>query len=54
MKKCDHYLKHLALGTLIEEQVLLVERLQGLSCNLSFLFGFTCSIIQQVHFYIGS
>lgn len=53
-EKFDHYLKHLALGALIKEQVLLVERLQGLSCNLSFLFGFTCSIVQQVHLYIGS
>lgn len=50
----DHYLKHLALGTLIKEQVLLIERLQGLSCNLGFLFGFTASIIQQVHLDIGS
>lgn len=50
----DYYLKHLALGTLIKEQVLLVERLQGLSCNLGFLFGFTSSIIQQVHLHIGS
>ena len=53
---CGHwyYLKHLALGTLIKEKVLLVERLQGLSCNLGFLFGFTSSIIQQVHLDIGS
>lgn len=48
------YLKHLALGTLLKEQVLLVERLQGLSCNLGFLFGFTCSVIQQVHLDVGS
>lgn len=47
------YLKHLALGTLFKEQVLLVERLQGLSCNLGFLFGFTSSIIQQVHLDVG-
>lgn len=50
----DSYLKHLALRTLIKEQVLLVERLQGLSRNLGFLFGFTCTVIQQVHFDIGS
>lgn len=50
----DGYLKHLALRTLIKEQVLLVERLQGLSCNLGFLFGFACTVIQQVHFDIGS
>ena len=48
------YLKHLALGTLIKEQVLLVEWFKGLSCNLGFLFGFTSSIIQQVHLDIGS
>lgn len=47
------YLKHLARGTLFEQQVLLVERLQGLSCNLGFLFGFTCSVIQQVHLDVG-
>lgn len=50
----DGYLKHLALRTLIKEQVLLVERLQGLSCNLGFLFGFTCTVIQQVHLDIWS
>ena len=49
-----YYLKHLALGTLIKEQVLLVEWFQGLSCNLGFLFGFTSSIIQQIHLDIGS
>lgn len=48
------YLKHLALGTLLEEQVLLVEGLQGLACNLGFLFGFACSVIQQVHLDVGS
>lgn len=47
------YLKHLALGTLFEKQVLLVERLQGLACNLGFLFGFACSVIQQVHLDVG-
>lgn len=47
------YLKHLALGTLVKEQVLLVERLQGLSCNLGFLFGFASSAIQQVHLDVG-
>lgn len=50
----EDYLKHLALGTLLEEQVLLVEWLQGLSCNLGFLFGFTSSSIQQVHLDVGS
>lgn len=49
-----HYLKHLSLWTLVEEQVLLVQRLQGLSCNLGFLFGFTCSVFQQVHLNVGS
>lgn len=50
----EYYLKHLALRTLVKEQVLLVERLQSLSCNLGFLFGFTSSIIQQVHLDIRS
>lgn len=54
MKESSGYLKHLPLRTLIKEQVLLVERLQGLSCNLGFLFGFTCTVIQQVHLDIGS
>lgn len=48
------YLKHLALGTLLKEQVLLVEGLQGLACNLGFLFGFACSAIQQVHLDVWS
>lgn len=50
----DGYLKHLALRTLLKEQVLLVERLQGLACNLGFLFGFTCTVIQQVHLDVRS
>lgn len=54
MNVSSGYLKHLPLRTLIKEQVLLVERLQGLSCNLGFLFGFTCTVIQQVHLDIGS
>lgn len=48
------YLKHFALRTFFKEQGLLVERLQGLACNLSFLFGFTCSVFQQVDLDVRS
>lgn len=52
--KLASYLENFTLRTFLEQQRLLIQRIERLSSNLSFLFGFARTVFQQIDLDVGS
>lgn len=52
--KLASYLENFTLRTFLEQQRLLIQRIERLSSNLGFLFGFARTVFQQIDLDVGS
>lgn len=51
--KLTQYLQNLPAWSVLKRQLLLIEGIQSFPSDFRFLFGYTGSVFQKVHFDIG-